>query len=332
MRILVIGGGSIGQRYAAYAAEIAGAAALLDTDSTKAAAFEKNGPAFTDLNSALDWKPEGVIIATPHKTHIPLATKVAHAGLPVLIEKPLAPDNAEVDVFLKLLDKTGTRAYTVSNMRFHPAVKALRDHMARIGTIFFARAHFGNWLPGMRPGIDYRELYCAHKDQGGGLILDGIHEIDYLLWLLGPCHTVTATAARHGELEIDVEDRASLILHHESGAASEIHMDYLQQCKRRGCEIVGREGTLIWTSEGKNPESCCVRLFLRDKGWEYLYVSENLDNTQPYKDMIRAFVHAMRSPQDDTPLATACEGLAALNVALAVYKSIEQKKQIDTPS
>src|SRR5690606_39630480 len=46
---------------------------------------------------------------------------------------------------------------------------------------------------------------------------------------------------------------------------SEIHLDYLQQHKRRGCEVVGRAGTLLWESEGKNPEHCRVRLFLKDK-------------------------------------------------------------------
>ena len=73
----------------------------------------------------------------------------------------------------------------VCNMRFHPAVAALRHALPMIGKPLFAQAHYGNYLPDMRPGADYRTLYCASAAAGGGVILDAIHEIDYLIWLFG---------------------------------------------------------------------------------------------------------------------------------------------------
>src|SRR5436309_2376616 len=98
----------------------------------------------------------------------------------------------------------------------------------------------------MRPGAEYRSLYCSRAEAGGGVILDAIHEIDYLAWLFGPVERVSAEAGRIGDLDIDVEDYASLALMHRGGVRSEIHLDYLQRWKRRGCEVVGSEGTLIW--------------------------------------------------------------------------------------
>jgi predicted dehydrogenase len=204
-------------------------------------------------------------------------------------------------------------------MRFHPAVAALRSALPRIGRPLFAQAHYGNYLPDMRPGADYRTLYCARAASGGGVILDAIHEIDYLTWLFGPVERVSAEAGKLSDLDIDVEDYAAITLIHTSGVRSEVHLDYLQRSKRRGCVIAGSEGTLIWTSEGKSPEHCLVRFRAAGSDrWDTILEQPELDTAQPYVELMRRFLDPAAGDGDLLDGRGAAE---RLSVALAARQS-----------
>ena len=317
MKTLVIGCGSVGRRHAANARKF-GETAVFDVDRDLAArtASELGIESFANLEDALARSPSRAIVAVPNRLHIPLAEKAVAAGADVLIEKPVSHTTEGVGRFLDRAEASGRRVVVGCNMRFHKAVAALHENLAGIGRPFFARAHVGNYLPNMRPGVDYRKLYCARREEGGGVILDAIHEIDYLSWFFGPVERVTADAARLSDLEIDVEDYACLGLRHASGPVSELHLDYLRPWKRRGCEIVGSQGMLLWQSEGKQPEICTVRLFQQDTGtWDILLETDSLDVNQPYETMLS---HFMEEPggSEGSPLLGGREALAELEVAL----------------
>jgi predicted dehydrogenase len=323
MKILVVGCGSIGQRHAANAASLADAA-VFDTESSRIPAGLKS---FVSLNEALAWKPDGVVVATPHYTHIEIAAKAVEAGAHVLIEKPISNTDKGVENFLKLAAKKGKQVFVVCNMRFHPAIKALRDNLQKIGKVYYARAQYGNYLPNMRPDADYKKLYCAYKAQGGGVILDAIHEIDYLSWFFGLPKDVSCVADTCSDLEIDVEDYASVNLHHANGVRSEIHLDYLQQHKRRGCEIIGSEGTLVWESNGKKPEICTVKLFQKStQKWEAVFEDKDLDSTPLYKETMAGFIAAMNGNKDD--MLDGVAALQELKAALGAKKSASRGKVV----
>lgn len=318
--VLVIGCGSIGFRHAANAALLA---SVTVTDAipqrARATAQSLEVESCASIEDGLAARPSAVVIATPHVTHLELACAAVAAGADVLIEKPLAVSLDGVANFLAQVERGGRRARVVCNMRFHPAVDALRQALPRVGRPLFARAQYGNYLPEMRPGTDYRTLYCARAEAGGGVIFDAIHEIDYLSWLFGPVERVIAEAARVGDLEIDVEDYAALTLTHLSGVRSEIHLDYLQRSKRRGCEIVGTEGTLVWTSEGRDPEHCSVRFRPpANRAWEIILEQPDLDRGAPYVELMRRFLGGGGNEDD---LLDARGGAENLAVALAAKRS-----------
>ena len=164
----------------------------------------------------------------------------------------------------------------------------------------------------MRPGVDYRNLYCVRGEEGGGVIFDCIHEIDYLCWILGPVVDISCSCGKLSDLEMDCEDWAVVILTHESGARSEIHLDYLQRFKQRGCEIAGSEGTLQWRSDGKQPEACSVRLYEDSQSsWSDLYVTDDEDSSGIYMEMMRDFL----SDRPSDRLSTFEDGACAVEVA-----------------
>lgn len=319
MKILVLGCGSIGSRHTRNASALA-QVAVVDAQVERAEPLvrELDAKFFLSLEQALDWRPDAAVIATPHTTHVELASRLVQAGVPVLIEKPIADSLSGIDDMLATASRGNVPVFVVCNMRFHPGVATLRQHLASIGKPYFARASYGNYLPDMRPNADYRSLYCARKASGGGVILDAIHEIDYLTWLFGDTVGISAAAGRLSDLDIDVEDYAAINLHHSGGVRSEIHLDYLQRFKRRSCEIVGANGTLIWSSEGKNPEVCSVRWYnCEQKAWHVLYESKQIDTNQPYVELMKAFVESVKGTPHPS-LLTGAQAKRTLETALAV--------------
>lgn len=314
MKLLVIGCGSIGRRHALNASVMA-ETGVMDEDGSRSAdvAAETGVRDFgADLGAALEWGPDGVVVAVPHAWHTEIASRALEHGAEVLVEKPLAAEPRQARDLLEQAEAVGRRVYGVCNMRFHPAIQTLKESLPLIGRPLFSRAHFGNYLPNMRSGVDYRTLYAADADQGG-VILDGIHELDYLSWFFGPIRSVVADTARLSDLEIAAEDYAGLVLRHDRGCRSEVHLDYLRRAKRRGCEIVGTEGILHWSSEGKTPERCRVSLYSPDTGWKALFVHDDLDAMEPLRRMMLDFTHALKGAQ--TELQTGREALTVLEFA-----------------
>ncbi|OGA26198.1 MAG: hypothetical protein A3I02_10240 [Betaproteobacteria bacterium RIFCSPLOWO2_02_FULL_67_26] len=325
MKVLIVGCGSIGRRHAANAARLAETAVHdITAETARDCARASGARAFERLDEALAWRPSVVVVATPHRSHLAVARQAIAAGAHVLIEKPLSDTLEGVADFLVAVDASGRRAYVVCNMRFHPGPAALKRHIGRVGRPLFARAHVGNYLPAMRPDRDYRTLYAARRAEGGGVVLDAIHEIDTLTWLLGEVESVSCQAARLGGLEIDVEDYALLALTHGGGARSSATLDYLRRRKSRGCEIVGADGVLVWLSEGKDPERCSVRLY-RDSadGGEALVEVPAIDTAQPYRDLMAAVLAEIERP-GSTALLGARAAAADLAVALAAHQSAER--------
>jgi len=310
-----VGCGSIGRRHAQNSAQLA-EVAIVDTNAEliHKAAKELDVHIYDNLQSALEgWEPDGVIVATPTYTHLPIASQAIEAGAHVLVEKPLSHNLEGVQSFLERAQSLDRKVFVACNMRFHPAVSLFKSNIHRLGRPFFARAHVGNYLPNMRPGTDYRSLYCAHKDQGGGVILDAIHEVDYLMWLFGPVDNVNCEGGKLSDLEIDVEDYACICLRHKKGAISEIQMDYLRPFKRRGCELVGSQGILIWNSEGKLPEICTVRFFSKEENsWTTLLETRELNSNKPYVTLIDYFLREIDGKE--SPLLRGIDAFAELEV------------------
>ena len=106
----------------------------------------------------------------------------------------------------------------------------------------------GEYLPGWHPYEDYRAMYAARADLGGGVILTQIHEFDYLYSLFGLPRRLFAIGGHLSNLEIDVEDVASTLMEFNvDGRILPVHLqqDYLQRPVSRSCEVLGSRGKVL---------------------------------------------------------------------------------------
>ena len=138
--IAIVGAGLMGRWHAYYAAR-AGAevAALVDRDPCVAAALSAKFPharVFTDLQSCLaQVETAAVHICTPTASHVPLATAALHAGVHVLLEKPLAATRAETEHLLALARDQGVLLAPVHQFPFQRGVRRVRRSRARLGDL-----------------------------------------------------------------------------------------------------------------------------------------------------------------------------------------------------
>lgn len=127
-RIAVLGAGAFGKNHIRIVAEHPEArlAGVLDIDRERAAAAatERACPAFTTLEE-LAAASDAAIIATPTITHAELGCRLMELGCDVLVEKPIAHDEASARDLISTARRTG-RILQVGHLeRFNPAVMAL---------------------------------------------------------------------------------------------------------------------------------------------------------------------------------------------------------------
>jgi predicted dehydrogenase len=301
--ILVIGLGSIGKRHVKNLFALGARNIILyDSDTSRALAVQdeifdgiegnvKTGVSVvTGLELACDLQPVAAIICTPTKKHLVNMMDAVTAGIEHLfIEKPIC-DYRAFETGSEPFGEWST--FVACNFRFTPGlqrVKQLIDEGA-IGKVVSARAQFGQYLPDMRPNADHKKIYAANKSMGGGCLLDGIHEFDYLSWLLGPIAEAKAFTARLTDVTVDTEDVAEVILRFESGALGSVHEDYLSPIYRRDCVILGSEGYLIWHYR---KEQEWIRLYHRDETKDIIsedFEHEDQDPNEMYLEQMQHFL------------------------------------------
>ena len=224
LRILVIGYGSIGQRHMRVLTELGHQVAVVSRRSIDFA------PHYSDLTQALsDWQPEYVVVANRTSEHYQtLECLVKHdfQGR-VLIEKPLFD---HLSAFSRHSFSLAAVAY---NLRCHPLLTKLKSLLDDSAQLVTASIHAGSYLPEWRSNTDYRQSYSARAAQGGGVLRDLSHELDYTLWLFGPWRRLTATGGHLSPLEIDSDDAYTLLMETQRCPMVSIHMNYLDRVPRR---------------------------------------------------------------------------------------------------
>lgn len=249
MKILISGIGSIGRRHLTNVVQLGQKDIILHRTSGKSLPDYPELPVFTNMAEALQQQPELAIISQPTYLHTELATLVAAAGTTYLfIEKPLAHNWAGVDELLHLIEKKRLTTTVGFDLRFDPGFLRVQQWLQgdAIGAIISIHAEVGQYLPDWRPHEDYRKGMSASQQMGGGIMLDLVHEFDYLVALAGPVQEVAAMYGKISRLEIETEDTANILFHFNTGALGTLRMDYLQKKLSRNCKIIGVKGMIVW--------------------------------------------------------------------------------------
>jgi predicted dehydrogenase len=221
--------------------------AVVEPNQTDGLALSPSVEFYATLEEGLDWQPAIVFIASPTQFHLTQTLVAARHGCDVFIEKPLSHTATFVDELIRELRDRGLISLVGCNMRFHPGPATVKRLLVEgaAGEIISARLKTGSYLPDWRPGTNYRDSYSASAEWGGA-ILDCIHEIDLSCWLFGAARLSAAAWRPATTLDLRTDGVAELLLEHECGIVSSVHLNFMQRDYERTCEVIGSEGTIRW--------------------------------------------------------------------------------------
>ena len=90
------------------------------------------------------------------------------------------------ETLVKRINQSNLLTYVACNLRFLECIQFLKERLdSQKKFVQEVNVYCGSYLPDWRPGKDYKTIYSAIKEKGGGVHLDLIHELDYIYWLFG---------------------------------------------------------------------------------------------------------------------------------------------------
>jgi predicted dehydrogenase len=217
-RIAVAGAGYIGQAHidVIQRSNTVTLCAVVDPSPAAAEIAAKAGvPYYASLDELLaNDKPDGVVLATPNKLHVAHALQCIDAGLPTLLEKPIASTVAEASI---IVDAVAAKKATllIGHHRAHSPIMAQARSVIESGKLGRLVSVMGSALF-LKPDHYFVDAPWRRELGAGPLLMNMIHEVHNLRMLCGDIVAVQAIKS-HAVREFPVEDTVAIILQFANG-------------------------------------------------------------------------------------------------------------------
>ena len=224
VRLAVMGAGLIGKNHIAHIAKSAEAdlAAVVDPmpaarelAATYGAAWY---PSFAEMLTQMQL--DGVVVATPNQMHVANGLDCIAAGIPALVEKPLADDVAEAEKLVRAAEQAGVPVLTGHHRRHNPLIQRAKEAVdsGRLGRIISVQGTCWFFKPD-----SYFDPAWRRQKGAGPVFLNLIHDVDLLRYLCGEVVAVQAAESRMLRNN-EVEETAVILLHFASGALGTVNV------------------------------------------------------------------------------------------------------------
>lgn len=236
MKALIIGYGSIGERHH----NVLLSMEIFDHIHIITSQIHNDLTTFKTLESVpnIDTYDYFIIASETHKHLNQLLYLDTHVkNKTVLCEKPLFDRFQEISL-------QNNHIYIGYVLRFHPIFASIKNCLHEEIPISVS-IKTGSYLPSWRPQRDYRNLYSASKEQGGGVLLDLSHEIDYVQWLFGPLTVLNSYQGKISDLEIDTDDITIITAQNDHHALITVSLDYISKIPLREMTIHTNTQTIL---------------------------------------------------------------------------------------
>ena len=185
---------------------------------------------------------DAIFITNPTNRHLETLQLFHNKGKHFFIEKP-AVSLDQINGAYNFMTREKSVYYVAAPLRYNAAIQWIKKNIKPVDVIS-VRSISSSYLPDWRPGQDYRETYSAHKDMGGGVSIDLIHEWDYLTYLFGWPNEVHSLIGKKSNLDIDSDDYAIYIAEY-SDKVMELHLDYFGRKAIRSAMLFTKEDTIL---------------------------------------------------------------------------------------
>jgi predicted dehydrogenase len=337
--LIVMGAGLIGRRHIELIERDPKTVLTAVVDPAPAAAHAAGGPLrYATLTEALGAQDAaGVVVATPNHLHLRHGLDCVAAGLPVLMEKPIAGTVAEGLALVEAAEEAGV-PFLVGHHRRHSPVLAAAVEAVRSGLLGPVVAVQGSAL--FYKPDDYFDVASWRREPGGGpLLINLIHEVDDLRAICGDVAAVQALASSHTR-GFPVEDTVAIAMRFASGALGTFLLSDAA-ASSRSWEHTSGENPAYPTS----PEDDCyliagtrgslavpslrVRRYAGAPSWWEPMESDTLPvvRQDPLQVQLDHFCEVVRGRVE--PLVSGRDAVETLRVTLAVAEAAETGRVIE---
>ncbi|MCS7045105.1 MAG: Gfo/Idh/MocA family oxidoreductase [Gemmataceae bacterium] len=333
----IVGCGMIARFHARALAEVPGAQLRAVVSRTQANAdamvreLNLTCDTATDLGAVLK-RPDidVVIVTTPSGAHLEPAVAAANAGKHVVVEKPLEITLDRCDRIIDACDRNRVKLCTIFPSRFGDANVELKQAIAagRFGRLTLGETTCKWW----RPQSYYDQggwKGTLALDGGGALMNQAIHNVDLLLWMMGPVSHIFGITAMLAHERIEVEDTAVACLRFRNGALGviqattsvwpglpktiAIHGD-------RGTVVVEQDDLVRWEFHPESPADQEIRRrFAQKSGASGGASNPAAISHVGHARQLTDFVEAIQTGR--APLVDGREGRRAVEVILGIYEA-----------
>jgi predicted dehydrogenase len=327
LRVGIIGAGQAGERHALgfHSLPNARVTAIAEVDAGRGAALaaQVDAQLYTDWRALLDSGLDVVVVALPHNAHLAPTEAAAQRGIHVMMEKPIATTLADGRRIVELCEQHQVKLATSFVHRFREEAQLLYG-WARSGELGVPQ--MARELMNIERGPHTPRWITSQAISGGGVLMySAIHGVDRVRWLLAS--EVTHVTARTHQFApaTEVEDGVTALLAFANGATATLMATapaYPAQPTIWESEVVGTTGmgrtrTRQWAqiSNAAGPRHFSTEGIAEQQGPHYNFARQ-----------AAAFVEAIF--HDQTPAASGRDGLAALEIALAIYASAQAGRTV----
>src|SRR3989344_879043 len=225
-----------------------------------------------------------IIICSKTSEHLKDVKRFKNLSDNFLIEKPLAANYHDGMAIKKLLDEKKVRVGYC--LIFNPLIAKVKQIINKktLGDVYFAQIYAGSYLPDWRKWEDYRKRYSPRKDEGGGVALDLIHEINYAQYFFpDKISEVYAYQSKVSDLEISSYDLSHFAIEQQDRYLT-ITLNYFQLPAERHIKLFGKRGALFADLINKTIE------IFDQKGKNTYNRALDFDSNQMYVDEIRSMI------------------------------------------
>jgi predicted dehydrogenase len=334
VRIAVAGAGLIGQRHIEEiaASDSADVAAIVDPAPAAAEVAARYGvPLYGTLAELFDTdKPDGVILATPNQLHVDGGLQCVAAGVPVLVEKPIADTVEGATKLVEAAEAAGVPVLTGHHRNYSPIMAKAREIVSsgQLGRIV---AVVGTTL--FHKPDDYFEVGGGWRRQPGGgpILINLIHDVNNLLSLAGEIVSVQAVTS-NAVRGFPVEDTTAMIFRFAGGALGTFLLSDTA-ASPRSWEQTSQENPaypsypdedcyhIAGTIGSLSVPTMRLRVFPGQRSWWEPFDTsvERVDRSDPLANQIRHFVAVIRG--EAQPICSGRDGLRTLRVVEAVVQA-----------
>lgn len=301
-------------------AELAGVA---DEDAARGRRMARQFGAryFQSFDALAKSDVDAVIIASDNRDHLPLTLLAARNGKHILCEKPIARNMAEAGKMLAAAERAGVILATAFPCRFIPAMRETRRRIdaGEIGRILAIRGTNQGSMPGL--------WFIDRARAGGGAVIDHtVHVADLMRWFLG-CEVEEVYAETGTRFhKVAVDDMGLLSMRFENGCIATLDTSWSRPVRSYPTwgnvtmKLVLENGTVEIDSFN---QKCELYSEKSGKG-HWAYFGDNID-----AGLVDNFVSAVMGRAKVS--ATGRDGMRALEVAVAAYRSAAARRPVRLP-